>query len=142
MVDLASTDGKSCAIRLEESIRSMVDRSLRAASTQGPTMILSPIILSSLAAVSIFINSALCQQKRLQKVVGFGVNPTRLEMFIYVPTKVVTKPPIIIMVSKSRSRSARPVANVHSCTPAWARHSHIWASHANISHMRIKKDLS
>lgn len=64
-------------------------------------MILSPIILSSLSAVSVFIDGALCQQKRLRKVVGFGVNPTRLEMFTYVPAKVVSKPPIILMVSRS-----------------------------------------
>jgi poly(3-hydroxybutyrate) depolymerase len=64
-------------------------------------MILSPIFLNSLAAVSVFIGSALCQQKRLGKVVGFGVNPTRLEMFTYVPAKVATKPPIILMVSTS-----------------------------------------
>ena len=64
-------------------------------------MILSPIILSSLAAVSVFIDGALCQQKRLRKVVGFGVNPTGLEMFTYVPAKVVTKPAIFLMASTS-----------------------------------------
>jgi hypothetical protein len=64
-------------------------------------MIPSPIILSSLAAVLILIDSALCQQVRLQKVTGFGVNPTRLEMFTYVPAKVAPKPSIILMVSAS-----------------------------------------
>jgi hypothetical protein len=35
----------------------------------------------------------------LQRVTSFGANPTTIDMFIYVPEKLATKPPIIVAVS-------------------------------------------
>lgn len=35
----------------------------------------------------------------LQKVADFGSNPTRINMYIYVPDKLATKPAIIVAVS-------------------------------------------
>ena len=35
----------------------------------------------------------------LQQVTNFGNNPTKINMYIYVPDKVATKPAVIVAVS-------------------------------------------
>jgi len=39
----------------------------------------------------------------LQQVTNFGNNPTRIQMYIYVPDRVATNPAIIVAVSSSPS---------------------------------------
>lgn len=39
-----------------------------------------------------------CLAASLQQVSNFGNNPTRIQMHIYVPDRVATKPPIIVAV--------------------------------------------
>jgi len=38
----------------------------------------------------------------LTQVQNFGTNPTKIQMFIYVPDKLATKPAIIVAVNKPR----------------------------------------
>lgn len=35
----------------------------------------------------------------LEQVTGFGTNPTTIQMYIYVPSKLATPPPIIVAAS-------------------------------------------
>jgi hypothetical protein len=60
----------------------------------------------------------------LQAVASFGTNPTNIQMYIYVPDKLATKPAIIVAVSKTNQDSLRvsttshfPANFNHSCTP-------------------------
>jgi hypothetical protein len=43
----------------------------------------------------------------LQAVASFGTNPTNIQMYIYVPDKLATKPAIIVAVSKTNQDSSR-----------------------------------
>jgi poly(hydroxyalkanoate) depolymerase family esterase len=42
--------------------------------------------------------AASAQAAALQEVTGFGTNPTQLKMYVYVPDKVLPKPPIVVGV--------------------------------------------
>ena len=60
----------------------------------------------------------------LQAVASFGTNPTSIQMNIYVPDKLATKPAIIVAVSKANQDTSRvftisqfPANFDHSCTP-------------------------
>lgn len=55
-------------------------------------MFFSASFVSTLALFSVAINGALV------RVPDFGANPSKLEMNIYVPSKVATKPAIILAV--------------------------------------------
>lgn len=54
-------------------------------------------LLSSLVAISATANAA------LTRVNDFGANPSNLQMNIYVPTKLATKPAIILAVFSTSS---------------------------------------
>jgi hypothetical protein len=45
--------------------------------------------------------AAVCLGASLQQVSNFGNNPTRIQMYAYVPDKLAAKPPIIVAVRRS-----------------------------------------
>ena len=55
-------------------------------------MLLRPTI-GLLAAAQLALSA------KLDKVADFGANPSRINMYIYVPDKVATKPAVIVAVS-------------------------------------------
>lgn len=76
----------------------------------------------SLFVLATFVALSFCAT--LQSVANFGTNPTKIQMYIYVPDKLATKPAIIVAVSEPTkdhcllSIFAIPLANVClSCTP-------------------------
>jgi poly(3-hydroxybutyrate) depolymerase len=54
------------------------------------------MLLKSLATFAALAASGLCAS--LQQVSNFGTNPTRIQMYIYVPDRLATKPAIIVAV--------------------------------------------
>jgi acetylxylan esterase len=54
-------------------------------------MLLKPILVLA-SAVGIAFSAS------LQSVSNFGTNPTKINMYIYVPDKVATKPAVIVAV--------------------------------------------
>lgn len=44
----------------------------------------------------------------LQAVTGFGTNPSQIQMYIYVPDKLATKPAVVVAVSIQTSQSPKP----------------------------------
>jgi len=59
------------------------------------TMLLSSLALLGLAATS--LGASLVQVK------DFGANPTKIQMYIYVPDKLATKPAVVVAVSHSKA---------------------------------------
>lgn len=55
------------------------------------------MLLPTFCAIAIMAAPGFCAS--LQQVSDFGSNPTSIDMYIYVPDKVATKPPIIVGVS-------------------------------------------
>ncbi len=55
--------------------------------------------LKSLFAIT--ASAALAAGASLKQVTNFGENPSSIQMYIYVPDKVATKPAVIVAVSKS-----------------------------------------
>lgn len=53
--------------------------------------------VSYLLTMLVYATLGLCA--RLEQVTNFGDNPTRIQMYIYVPDKLATKPAIIVAVS-------------------------------------------
>ena len=51
---------------------------------------------SYLSALALFAAGGLCAS--LQAVSDFGSNPTKIQMYIYVPDKLATKPAVIVAV--------------------------------------------
>lgn len=76
------------------------------------------MLVQSLFAATALVSPALAAG--LQSVSGFGTNPTGLQMFTYVPSKVAAKPAIIVGVSDALRVSFRfylaPLAHLWSLT--------------------------
>jgi hypothetical protein len=51
----------------------------------------------------------------LQQVTSFGTNPTKINMYIYVPDKLATKPAVIVAVSRPRLRLKLQSLRLSSC---------------------------
>ena len=78
--------------------------------------------IPSLFVLATFVVLGSCAS--LQTVANFGTNPTKIQMYIYVPDKLATKPAIIVAVSKPTK--AHYLYSIHSmsipnvclsCTP-------------------------
>jgi acetylxylan esterase len=52
--------------------------------------------LSYLLALLVYVTLGLCA--KLEQVTNFGDNPTKINMYIYVPDKLAAKPAIIVAV--------------------------------------------
>jgi poly(hydroxyalkanoate) depolymerase family esterase len=55
-------------------------------------------ILCLFSVVAGLTAAAAAQAASMQEVTGFGTNPTQLKMYVYVPAKVLPKPPILVGV--------------------------------------------
>jgi hypothetical protein len=51
--------------------------------------------------VGLLAAAELALSASLQRVADFGANPSRINMYIYVPDKLAAKPPIIVAVSRA-----------------------------------------
>lgn len=61
----------------------------------------------------------------LQQVSSWGANPTKIQMYIYVPDKLAASPPVVVAVSPPFPRQCPPLRaqrtdSPHSFTPAVA----------------------
>jgi poly(3-hydroxybutyrate) depolymerase len=63
---------------------------------RAPAIMLTSILLRYVVATATVTASAMAAS--LTKVTNFGSNPTSIDMNIYVPDKVATKPAIIVAV--------------------------------------------
>jgi len=57
------------------------------------------MLVASLLAVASMAGGAVAAS--LQQVTNFGTNPTKINMYIYVPDKLATKPAIVVGVRRS-----------------------------------------
>ncbi len=64
-----------------------------------PSAILSLALLAGSALAHVTARAAAITAASLQQVSGFGTNPTKTQMYIYVPTKLATNPAIVVAVS-------------------------------------------
>ena len=56
--------------------------------------------------VGLLAAAQLATSAKLEKVADFGANPSKINMYIYVPDKVATKPAIIVAVSTPHLESS------------------------------------
>jgi hypothetical protein len=85
---------------------------------------------SSIFVLATFVAVVFCAS--LQTVADFGTNPTKIQMYIYVPDKLATKPAVIVAVSPTSPHLFLWVYHIQFLLLTCALVTYLWRNRSRV----------